>query len=103
VSADEYIMIKDEYDIWQVDPNGEEQPKNITNGYGRKNKTEFNYTKLDPKKRFLEPGEKFLLLAQNKNNKQAGLFMKESDCGERPETFDYGHICERPGAKGKKC
>lgn len=90
VSADRYFMIKDEFDIWQVDPNGEDQPKNITNNYGRKNRTEFNYIKTDPEKRYLEPGETILLQGLNKNNKQSGLFSKESDKQGDPALLAMG-------------
>lgn len=90
VSADAYFMVKDEYDIWQVDPNAVEQPKNITNGFGRKNKTEFNYSRLDPEKRFLQMGETILLLAQNKLNKEAGYFSKKIDSVSDPVKLDMG-------------
>lgn len=76
VGSDQYFLLKDEFDIWQVDPNGVEAPKNISNGYGRKNKTEFSYVRLDPEKRFIEPGETILLQSLNKNNKFGGYFNK---------------------------
>ncbi len=79
VGSDQYFLIKDEYDVWMVDPNAVEQPKNITNGYGRKNKTEFNYVRLDNEKRFIEPGETVLLQSFNKQNKYAGYFSKKVD------------------------
>ena len=101
VSGDEYFLIKDEYDIWQLDPNGIEQPKNITNGYGRKNKTEFNYIKLDPEKRFLQPGENILLQALNKANKQGGYFFKKSGEVSDPEKLDMGAYANAQVVKAK--
>ena len=68
-AGDHYMLINDVYDIWQIDPNGVEQPKNITNGYGKKNKTQFSYVKLDREKRFIDAGETILLRSQNKTNK----------------------------------
>jgi dipeptidyl aminopeptidase/acylaminoacyl peptidase len=90
VSNDRYFLVKDEYDIWQVDPAGIELPVNITNNYGRKHKTTFNYIKLDAEKRYLEPGEKILLLAQDKLSKEAGLFFKKIDSISNPEKLSMG-------------
>jgi len=74
---DRYILINDVYDIWQTDPNGTEQPKNITNGFGKKNKTTFDYVRLDPEKRSIEAGENILLRSQNKTNKYGGFYYKK--------------------------
>jgi dipeptidyl aminopeptidase/acylaminoacyl peptidase len=74
---DKYFLIKDEFDIWQVDPAGLELPKNITNGYGKKNKTEFNYVRLDQEKRFINSDETILLQSLNKVNKYGGYFTKK--------------------------
>ncbi len=74
---DRYILINDVYDIWQVDPNGMEQPKNITNGWGKKNKTDFNYVRFDPEKRFIKADETILLRSQNKTNKYGGFYTKK--------------------------
>ncbi|HSN60290.1 MAG TPA: prolyl oligopeptidase family serine peptidase, partial [Ferruginibacter sp.] len=101
VSADEYFLVNDEFDIWQVDPNGKEEPKNITNGYGRKNKTAFDYIRLDPEKRFLEPGENVLLLAQNKLNKQAGYYLKKIDIISDPVKQGMGAYANGPLLKAK--
>ncbi len=101
VSADEYFLVKDEYDIWQVDPNGVEQPKNITNGYGRKNKTEFNYVRLDSEKRFLDPGEEILLQAQDKLSKEGGYFLKNSGTVSDPQLLGKGRYTNAQLLKAK--
>ena len=74
---DQYFLIKDVYDIWQTDPNGMEQPKNITNGFGKKNKVEFNYVNLDREKRFINADEIVLLRSFNQTTKYAGLYSKK--------------------------
>lgn len=74
---DEYFLINDEYDIWQVNPDAIGEPKNITNGYGRKNKTAFNYVRLDPEKRFIDADETILLNSFNKETKYEGFFTKK--------------------------
>ncbi len=77
IENDRYILVNDVYDIWQVDPNGIEQPKNITNGFGKKNKTSFDYVKPDPEKRFIDAGETILLRSQNKTTKYGGFYTKK--------------------------
>ncbi len=74
---DKYILINDEYDIWQVDPKGIEEPLNITNGWGRKHKTEFNYIRFQRDKRFIEADETIMLRSLNKENKYAGFYTKK--------------------------
>ena len=73
---DQYFLINDVYDIWQTDPNGVEQPKNISNGFGKKNKTEFNYVNLDKEKRFINADENILLRSQDKTSKYGGFYTK---------------------------
>jgi dipeptidyl aminopeptidase/acylaminoacyl peptidase len=74
---DQYFLINDVYDIWQTDPNGIEQPRNITNGFGKRNKTEFNYVNLDREKRFINAGENILLRSQDKTSKFGGFYSKK--------------------------
>lgn len=74
---DRYMLINDVYDIWQADPNGTEQPRNITNGFGKKNKTELNYVSLDREKRFIDADENVLLRSLNKTTKFGGFYTKK--------------------------
>lgn len=74
---DEYFLLNDEYDIWQVDPTGATAPKNITNGFGRKTKNMFDYVRLDPEKRFLLPTDTILLRSLNKETKYGSFYTKK--------------------------
>jgi len=74
---DQYFLINDVYDIWQTDPNGIDQPKNITNGFGKKNKIVFNYVNLDREKRFINADETILLRSQDKTSKYGGFYNKK--------------------------
>ena len=76
---DKYILIQDEYDIWKVDPLAVAAPVNMTNGFGRKNKTKFDYVNTDPEKRYINSTEKILLRSQNKKNKNAGFYRVNID------------------------
>ena len=44
---DEKVLIYDYYDIWVIDPNGDDKPYSLTNGYAEKKKTVFHYLNLD--------------------------------------------------------
>ncbi len=87
---DRFLLVNDEYDIWQVDPAGIEEPKNITNGYGRKNNTSFDYVKLDREKRFIGADENILLKSFNKLNKYAGYFTKNVNEVSSPQLVVTG-------------
>ena len=76
---DRYFLVNDVYDIWQTDPDGNEQPQNITNGFGKKHKTEFNYVNTDREKRFINAGEIILLRSLDKNSKFGGFYSKKVD------------------------
>ena len=94
---DEAFLVKDNYDIWQLDPDGISLPVNITAGYGKEHKTEFTYVKLDPEKRFLLPDETIVLQAQDKVNKYGGYFTKNVAFASTPVElskgpFDYSQL-----------
>jgi len=71
---DKYILLQDEFDIWKTDPDGNEAPSNMTNGFGRKNNIKFDYINTDNERRFIKADEKILLRSFNKQNKQAGFY-----------------------------
>lgn len=77
VENDQYILVNDEFDIWQVDPLGVQAPKNITNGAGRLYKVNYDYVRLDPEKRFLAADEKILMRTLSKLDKYGGFYTKK--------------------------
>ncbi|MBP6285565.1 MAG: prolyl oligopeptidase family serine peptidase [Ferruginibacter sp.] len=87
---DRYFLINDVYDIWQVDPVAAELPRNISNGWGKKHKTDLNYVRLDPEKRFFKAGETILLRSQNKSNKYGGFYTKKLDEVSDPALLTEG-------------
>lgn len=87
---DQYFLVNDEYDIWQVSPTGSQPSLNITNYYGRKNKTSFNYIRLDSEKRFFNANETVLLRSFNKINKHSGLFTKKINTITDPTILQAG-------------
>ncbi len=87
---DRYLLVNDVYDIWQVDPNGNEQPKNITNGWGKRTKTNLNYVRLDPEKRFLKENETILLRSQDMTSKNGGFYSKKINEVSDPSLLTAG-------------
>ncbi|MGN6417304.1 MAG: alpha/beta hydrolase family protein [Pseudobacter sp.] len=81
---DAAVLIYDHYDVWQVDPTGAAAPINITNGYGRKNKTELRIMDLDREVRSWKIDEQLLFNAFNFSNKYAGFYTKKLDVSGDP-------------------
>ncbi len=90
VENDQYILINDEYDIWQVDPLGVQLPKNITNSSGRKSKITYDYVRLDPEKRFFKADETILLRSLSKLNKYGGFYSKKINEVSNPVMLQNG-------------
>jgi acetyl esterase/lipase len=44
---DDLFLIYDRHDIWAIDPEGEEAPRNVTEGVGRRENLRFRYVDLD--------------------------------------------------------
>ncbi|MBB5437357.1 dipeptidyl aminopeptidase/acylaminoacyl peptidase [Pedobacter sp. AK017] len=84
-AEDKAVLIYDRYDIWEFSPEGKNEPKNITNGFGRQNKITFRYEKLDSESRFLNKKETIWLNAFNNTTKESGFYKKEIDNAKNPE------------------
>lgn len=67
---DEYLLINDRFDIWQVDPDAEETPVNLTGG--RSSGTRYRYVQLDPEEQWVERGQRLLLHIFDDNTKETG-------------------------------
>jgi hypothetical protein len=87
---DKYFLINDEYDIWKTDPEGIAAPINITNGFGRKGRINFDYVRLDPEQRFLKVDEKILLRSQNKVTKAGGFYTAYVNASADPVMLTSG-------------
>ena len=98
---DRYLLLNDMYDTWQADPDAVEMPKNITNGWGKKNKTELAYINFDKEKRFIEPNETILLRSFNKVNKYAGFYTCKVNEAADPLELTSGPFAYRVPVKAK--
>ncbi len=77
---DKYVLLYDEYDIWQVAPDGS-GAKNLTDGTGRREKMEFRYVRLDPEERAIDPAKPLLLRAESEWTKDSGFWRDRIDGG----------------------
>ncbi|MFN7949536.1 MAG: prolyl oligopeptidase family serine peptidase [Blastocatellia bacterium] len=77
---DRYVLIYDQYDIWQIAADGS-GAKNLTDGVGRKEKIEFRYVRLDPEERGIDPAKSLLLHAENDQTKDSGFYRDRIDGG----------------------
>lgn len=80
---DRYVLLYDQYDIWQVAADGS-GAKNLTDGVGRKEKIEFRYVRLDPDERAIDPAQPLLLSAENQWTYDSG-FYRDRINGGMPE------------------
>lgn len=74
VEDDRYVLIYDRFDVWRVDPTGEEAPVSLTNGYGRANNTRFRIQELDAGKTQIGRRERIMLSAFHIFSKQSGFY-----------------------------
>ena len=79
---DASILIYDQYDIWQFDPDALKAPINIT-FTGRSEKTSYRYVNLDPEVLYINPSEPLLLKAvEEVSCKQGFVALKLNNPGQ---------------------
>ena len=86
-----YALLYDEFDIWQVAPDGS-AAKNLTDGAGRKAKIRFRYTRTstDPSDRGIDPKEPLLLRAEHQETRDSGFYRDRVDGAAAPERLIWG-------------
>jgi dipeptidyl aminopeptidase/acylaminoacyl peptidase len=103
IEGEKQVLVRDRYDLWLADLDGENPPVNLTNGYGRKNRITFSYQSLDREAEFIGKRDLIYLSAFNNDNKESGYYtlrqLKVSD----PAKLIMGKVSySRPIAKAKK-
>jgi len=81
---DKYVIIRDRYDLWKIDPSMHKAPENLTKGYGRKNKIRFTPITLDNDHWYFNDENPHLLMAFNEENKQSGFYQIDLNEGSGP-------------------
>ncbi|MGD2124335.1 MAG: prolyl oligopeptidase family serine peptidase [Gemmatimonadota bacterium] len=94
LEGDQAVLIYDRFDIWQVDPSGMQEPRNLTEGVGRANDIRFRYVNLDGggggryggggSSEGIDPTEDALLEAFNIYTKQDGFYRDRFDGNREP-------------------
>jgi len=72
--GDQEFLVYDRYDVWAVDPEGRDAPRNVTDGLGRRDSLQFRYVRLDREARSLSPSNPMLLAAFDLWTKDAGFY-----------------------------
>lgn len=70
---DRFVLLYDRYDLWKVDPTGQQPSVNITHGQGRTQQLRFRYVSVRDDEKFLKPGQQLLLRFFDEKDKSAGL------------------------------
>ncbi len=73
MEGDSSVMVYDQFDIWQLDPNGVNASINLTKGLGRKQNLVLRNIKLDREERMIKPNQLLLISIFNKTDKGSGL------------------------------
>lgn len=90
INGENGILISDTYDLWLVDPTGNRQPVNLTNGYGRKNKIKFELIDSDLDLQNCSVNSRIWLKAINTKNKQWGFYSKKLNVAGDPVMCSMG-------------
>lgn len=69
---DRAFLISDKYDLWQIDPNGNVPPVNLTGGYGRKHQICFRRISEEMQTEVLKNGSKLVVTAFDIKTKKSG-------------------------------
>jgi len=68
---DQFVLLYDRYDIWQVDPLGKQ--KSICLTAGRASKVSYRFILTDPDQKFVKNGDQLLIRVFDEKDKTAGL------------------------------
>lgn len=98
-SDDKYALLYDQYDIWQVTPDGSSS-RNLTDGVGRKEKIRFRYVRLDQQEKGIDATKPMLLRAENEWTRDSGFYRDRIDGGP-PEKLMMAAKYFSPPSKAK--
>lgn len=87
---DECFLLKDNFDIWKVDPAGIKMPVNLSNGFGKLHRTEFSFIQPDKERRTIDPHAPMLLATLDKTTKHGGFYTLKPDSAGNPVALVTG-------------
>lgn len=89
---DESVIIKDRFDLWEFFLNGSKKPRNMTNGFGRKNKITFDTYDLDKDIKSLNRKASIYLSAFDNTSKANGIFKTTVQSNSDPVKIQMENI-----------
>lgn len=88
--GDAAVLLYDRYDLWRVDPLGQQPAVNLTNGYGSRHKLVFSLALDREARRAIAPQERLLLAAFNVHTKDSGFYRLVLGKGGDPTRLSMG-------------
>lgn len=97
-----WVLVNDHFDIWQIAPDGS-IARNLTQGYGRKNRLMFRYVRLDadPHDRGVDASKPLLLRAESDDTHDTGFFRSSIGAGGAPAKLMFAAKNFTPPIKAK--
>jgi dipeptidyl aminopeptidase/acylaminoacyl peptidase len=86
-----YVLLYDQFDIWQVAPDGS-SAECLTRGAGRRSRTQFRVVRLerDPRQRHIDPSKPLLLRAENIDTRDTGFWRTRIGAQSEPQRLLMG-------------
>ncbi len=82
---DDFVYIYDRFDIWKIDPEMEQQPQLLTNGYGKKHKVRLRYRRLNRDINTIP--EHIILSGFDETSKESAFFSLNTKDASNPKTL----------------
>ena len=95
------LLIYDRYDIWAFNPEGKNQPVNLTRN-GRENQITYRYVSLNPDEEAIDLKGKHLLTGFNEKDKSTALYSARLDAPAKPAMLIGGEYAYGNVAKAKE-
>lgn len=73
-SAREGVIVYDNFDMWLLDPSGQQAPRSLTAGAGRRDSIVLRYRSTDPERPIIDLSEPMLLTAFDKASRNGGFY-----------------------------
>lgn len=80
-AGDQEVLVYDQYDIWQITPDGR-SARLLTDGVGRREQLAFRYVRLDPDEKWIDPAKPLLLRAEHQSTWATGFYRDQPGGGE---------------------
>lgn len=87
---DEFVLLRDRYDLWKIDPSGIIEPENLTWGFGRKNNLRIRRIKLNEDEISIDLQKPIFFHAFDEETKETGFGKALPGINAEPNMLVYG-------------